>query len=60
ISHFNLKEAIDLVKELGVPKAYFTHISHQLGLHQDINNELPVGMELAFDGLTISVENTLI
>ncbi|MGL6268103.1 MAG: MBL fold metallo-hydrolase, partial [Chitinophagaceae bacterium] len=60
ISHFNLQEAVDLVKELGVPKAYFTHISHQLGLHQDINNELPEGMELAFDGLTLTVENTLI
>jgi len=58
ISHFNLQEAVELVKELGVPKAYFTHISHQLGLHQDINSELPEGIELAFDGLTISVENT--
>jgi len=59
ISHFNLQEAVELVKELGVPKAYFTHISHQLGLHQDINSELPEGIELAFDGLTISVENTV-
>ena len=55
ISHFNLREAIDLVKELGIPKAYFTHISHQLGLHQEINAELPEGIELSYDGLTISV-----
>jgi phosphoribosyl 1,2-cyclic phosphate phosphodiesterase len=55
ISHFNLQEAVDLVKELGVPTAYFTHISHQLGLHEIINKELPDGIELAFDGLTISV-----
>jgi len=55
ISHFNLREAIDLVKELGVPKAYFTHISHQLGLHQEINAELPEGIELSYDGLTFSV-----
>jgi phosphoribosyl 1,2-cyclic phosphate phosphodiesterase len=59
ISHFNLQEAIDLVKELAVPQAYFTHISHQLGLHEAINRELPEGIELAYDGLTLTVENTI-
>lgn len=49
ISHFNLEEAIDMVKELKIPKAYFTHISHQLGLHAEINKELPAGIELAYD-----------
>jgi phosphoribosyl 1,2-cyclic phosphate phosphodiesterase len=51
IAHFNLEEAVQMAKELGVPKAYFTHISHQLGRHSDINKELPAGMELAYDGL---------
>jgi phosphoribosyl 1,2-cyclic phosphate phosphodiesterase len=51
ISHFTLDEAIATVAELGVPQAYFTHISHQLGKHSDINKELPAGMELAYDGL---------
>jgi len=50
ISHFTLSEAVEMVQELGVPKAYFTHISHQLGLHAEINNELPQGIELAWDG----------
>jgi phosphoribosyl 1,2-cyclic phosphate phosphodiesterase len=54
ISHFSLSEAVSLVKELGVPKAYFTHISHQLGLHEEINGELPEGIELAFDGLSLN------
>lgn len=49
ISHFNLEEAIDMVNELKIPQAYFTHISHQLGLHAEINKELPVGIELAYD-----------
>jgi phosphoribosyl 1,2-cyclic phosphate phosphodiesterase len=49
ISHFNLEEAIALVKELEIPKAYFTHISHQLGLHAEISKELPAGIELAYD-----------
>ena len=53
ISHFNLDEAVQLVKELEVPNAYFTHISHQLGKHDDINAELPAGMELGYDGLIV-------
>ena len=55
ISHFTLDEAIELVKELNVPQAYFTHVSHQLGMHADVNKELPAGMQLAYDGLTLSV-----
>ena len=55
ISHFNLDEAIQLVNELQIPHAYFTHISHQLGLHAIINDSLPKGMQLAYDGLQISI-----
>ncbi|MER3498802.1 MAG: MBL fold metallo-hydrolase [Chitinophagaceae bacterium] len=51
VSHFNLGEAIELVQELNIPQAYFTHISHQLGLHSVIESELPEGVSLAFDGL---------
>ena len=53
ISHFNLQEAVDMVNELKIPEAYFTHISHQLGLHVVINKELPVGMELSYDNQQI-------
>lgn len=55
ISHFNLEEAISLVRELNVPRAYFTHISHQLGLHAAISEELPEGIQLAHDGLTLRI-----
>jgi phosphoribosyl 1,2-cyclic phosphate phosphodiesterase len=55
ISHFNLDEAVSMTHELDVPQAYFTHISHQLGRHGDINPELPPGIELAYDMLTINV-----
>jgi phosphoribosyl 1,2-cyclic phosphate phosphodiesterase len=55
ISHFSLSEAISLVRELGVPRAYFTHISHQLGLHDEISRELPEGIELAYDGLSLNI-----
>jgi phosphoribosyl 1,2-cyclic phosphate phosphodiesterase len=55
ISHFNLEEAIELVRELKVPTAYFTHISHQLGKHELIEAELPDGMHLAWDGLVLEL-----
>ncbi|WP_438945556.1 MBL fold metallo-hydrolase, partial [Sediminibacterium sp.] len=55
LSHFTLQEAIDIAAMLKIPEVYFTHISHQLGLHDDINQELPSEMQLAFDGLEISL-----
>ena len=53
ISHFTLDEAVAMVQELAVPTAYFTHISHQLGRHENVNSELPKGIELSWDGLEI-------
>lgn len=53
ISHFTLDEAIDVVTELKVPLTYFTHISHQLGKHEDIESELPEGIHLSYDGLQL-------
>lgn len=55
ISHFNMEEAIKLVEELKPEKAYFTHISHQLGLHTIVSKELPSSIELAYDGLKIKL-----
>lgn len=53
ISHFTLDEAVALVQELSIPRAWFTHISHQLGLHDEINKELPVGIALGYDELIV-------
>lgn len=53
ISHFTLEEAIELVQELKVPIGYFTHISHQLGLHAEVEAELPDGIHLSYDGLEL-------
>ncbi|WP_321279065.1 MBL fold metallo-hydrolase [Marinifilum fragile] len=55
ISHYNLSEAIDLVNELNPEKAYFTHISHQMGFHDEVQAELPENVYLAYDELTIEV-----
>lgn len=53
ISHYNLEEAVALAQELRVPQAYFTHISHQLEPHSAVEEELPAGMHLAYDGLEL-------
>lgn len=53
-SHFNLSEAIEQVKVGKIPKAFFTHISHRMGLHGEVNFGLPKGIELGYDGLTIA------
>lgn len=55
LSHFTLSEAVTLVQDLGVPEAYFTHISHQLGKYTDVSQELPAGIHLAYDGLQLHV-----
>lgn len=55
ISHFTFEEAIALVREFQPEMAYFTHISHQLGLHEEIENQLPQNIRLAYDGLRINV-----
>jgi phosphoribosyl 1,2-cyclic phosphate phosphodiesterase len=53
LSHFSLREALAEVEELAVPQAWFTHISHQLGKHADIEPTLPANRHLAFDGLVL-------
>jgi len=53
ISHFTLSEALRIIEEIQPEKAYLTHLSHQMGLHEEISGELPDNVELAYDGLEI-------
>ena len=55
ISHFTLDQAIEQAQRIGAKKTYFTHIAHRLGLHAEVEKELPEGMYLAFDGLKLHV-----
>lgn len=55
ISHFTLDQAIEQAKRIGAKKTYFTHISHRLGLHAEVEKELPEGMYLGYDGLKLHV-----
>ena len=53
-SHFNLKEAISFSKDVGARDTYLLHISHHLGLHAEVEKELPEHVHLAFDGLSLN------
>jgi len=52
-SHYNLSGALEVINQLKPERAYLTHISHDMGLTEVINQQLPANVELAFDGLTI-------
>jgi phosphoribosyl 1,2-cyclic phosphate phosphodiesterase len=52
ISHFSLREAIDLIREISPRKAFITHISHQMGRHEEVTVTLPPEIMLAYDGLS--------
>ena len=54
-SHFNLTQAIEWATKIGARHTYFIHMSHYMGKHEDVEKELPEGMQLSFDGLRIPV-----
>jgi len=56
ISHFTLAEATQIAKDTAAKQTYLTHISHQMGKHIDVENELPQGVNLAYDGLVIELD----
>lgn len=56
ISHMTLDQAIATVRRINPRIAYFTHISHEMGLYNQIEQKLPIGMHFAYDGLQISLK----
>lgn len=56
-SHFNLQQATELLQELAPEKGYITHISHQMGLHREVNDLLPENIRLGYDGLQIEIKD---
>jgi len=55
VSLFSVTEAVELLQELEPEVAYLTHLSHFVGLHEEVNSRLPENIRLAYDGLTINV-----
>lgn len=54
-SHLNLEQALALIRELRPRQAWLTHISHHMGLHEKINQQLPENVALAYDGLCLEI-----
>ncbi|WP_405198827.1 MBL fold metallo-hydrolase [Christiangramia sp. LLG6405-1] len=54
-SHFNLEEALEFVEMVKPERTYFTHISHMLGFHAEVEEELPENIHLAYDNLKIEI-----
>ncbi len=55
LTHFNLAEALNIVKIIKPEQAYFTHISHLMGFHREVQAELPDNVFLAYDGLSFNI-----
>jgi phosphoribosyl 1,2-cyclic phosphate phosphodiesterase len=55
ISHFTLKEALDIINFVNPRRAYLTHLSHQIGLHKEVESTLPSNVFLAHDNLTLQM-----
>ena len=55
ISHFTLQQALQFIDDVNPESAFLIHLSHQMGLHQEVEMELPTRVRVAFDGLRITV-----
>lgn len=55
LSHFSLEEALEVIRRLGVKRAFLTHVGHQMGLTREVERTLPANVRLAYDGLTFEV-----
>ena len=53
-SHQTLADAIAFARRVGAARTLFIHSSHDIGLHDEVNAQLPDGMEMAYDGQVIS------
>jgi len=54
-THLNLEQAIEVAEKVGAEQTYFTHISHHMGFHKDVEKELPDHIHLGYDNLQIEI-----
>lgn len=55
VSHYNLEEALKIIDFINPQQAYLTHISHLMGFHKDLEEEIPEGVFAAYDGLKLEI-----
>ena len=53
ISHISLSEALEIAAKVAANETYFTHMSHDMGLHEEVNKTLPEQIHLSYDGLEL-------
>ncbi len=53
-THMTIPESVEVAKQIGAPQTYFVHMSSYV-VHQETEDRLPKGINLAYDELTISV-----
>lgn len=54
-SHYSLPEALAVIEEVDPERAYLTHMSHEMGLHEEVSATLPPHVALAYDGLKVEI-----
>lgn len=54
-THQSLSEAIDMATRIAPQQTYFIHMSHTIGLHSEVQAQLPARVDLAYDGLFFEV-----
>lgn len=54
-SHFNLAQALNIIRQLNPAKALLTHVSHEMGLYEEVSKSLPENVFLGTDGLSIEL-----
>lgn len=54
-THLNLEQAIEVAQKIGAQQTYFTHISHHMGFHKDVEKKLPENIHLGYDNLQIEL-----
>ena len=55
-SHLNIEEALEIIDQVKPKQTFFTHISHNMGFHEEVCSSLPKSVSLAFDGLVLEVD----
>lgn len=54
-SHFSLQESLQIIEKIAPAKAYITHVSHKMGLYDEVEHILPKDVHLAYDGLHLNI-----
>ena len=54
-SHWNVEEALAVIERVQPRRALLTHMSHEIGRYAESNGRLPERVELAYDGLSIEL-----